>query len=296
MQYAFRRKRSAPFLVSAAGLALAVGVVGRAAVLAQGRQGGGAAPNFQAQSPIDLTGQWVSVVTEDWRWRMVTPPKGDFASIPLNGEGRRVGDTWDPDKDTAEGNACKSYGAMAIMRVPGRLRITWQDMDTLKIETDAGEQTRLIHFVQDLDDPRPPVTEPRSWQGSSVGMWEPAGGRGRGGAAAGGGGAGAAAAAPAGAQGGGRQGAPAAPRGGDLKVQTTNVKAGYYRKNGPPYSENAVMTEYFDRHREPNGDEWLTVTTIVHDPQYLQTDFITSTHFKKEADASKWNPKPCVAK
>jgi hypothetical protein len=282
-----------PFAVSAASLAVAIGFLVGTGVSAQTPQAGGnTAPNFEAQSPIDLTGQWVSVVTEDWRWRMVTPPKGDFASIPLNAEGRRVGDAWDPDKDTAEGNACKSYGAMAIMRVPGRLRITWQDNSTLKIETDAGQQTRLIHLVQDLEDLRPPLTEPRSWQGYSVGMWEVAGGRGRGGAAAGVG-AGAAAVAPAG---GGRQGPPPAARGGDLKVETTNVKTGYYRKNGPPYSENAWMTEYFDRHREPNGDEWLTVTTIVHDPQYLQTDFITSTHFKREADASKWNPKPCVAK
>src|SRR5437763_2352244 len=93
-----------------------------------------------AQAPrarVDLTGYWVSVVTEDWRWRMVTPIKGDFASIRLNAEGRRVGLLWDPSKDEASGEACRAYGAASIMRVPGRVHITWQDDRTLKIETDA---------------------------------------------------------------------------------------------------------------------------------------------------------------
>src|SRR6266852_2533716 len=97
-------------------------------------------PTPRAAAPIDLTGYWVSIVTEDWRYRMVTPPKGDFASVPLNAAARAVADAWAPAKDTAAGNACKSYGAAAIMRVPGRLHISWQDDTTLKIETDAGNQ------------------------------------------------------------------------------------------------------------------------------------------------------------
>ncbi len=98
---------------------------------AQGRGGRGQVPQTpQAQAPIDLTGWWVSVVTEDWRWRMVTPPKGDYASVPINDDARKVADTWDPAKDEREGNACKAYGVGGIMRVPGRLRITWQDQDT----------------------------------------------------------------------------------------------------------------------------------------------------------------------
>src|ERR1700690_2672003 len=83
-------------------------------------------------APVDLTGYWVSIVTEDWRWRMITPVRGDFASIPLNAEGRKVGETWDPTKDEAAGQQCKSYGAPAIMRIPGRIHITWQDDNTLK--------------------------------------------------------------------------------------------------------------------------------------------------------------------
>jgi hypothetical protein len=98
------------------------------------------------RAQIDLTGYWVSVVSEDWRWRMVTPAKGDFASIPFTPEGKRVGEAWDPAADEASGDVCKAYGAAAIMRLPGRLHITWQDESTLKIETDTGMQTRLLHF------------------------------------------------------------------------------------------------------------------------------------------------------
>jgi hypothetical protein len=218
-------------------------------------------------APVDLTGYWVSVVTEDWRFRMITPPKGDYASVPLNPEGRRVADQWDPAKDEAAGLQCKSYGAPNIMRVPGRLHITWENDKTLKVEMDSGTQTRLLHFGAS----EAPAGEP-SWQGSSAAEWEGAtvgrGGRGRGGQ----------------------------PRGGSLKVVTTHLRPGYLRKNGVPYSANATVTEYYDRTNESDGDSWLIVTTTVNDPQYLQMPFLTSTHFKKEADGAKWMPTACTAR
>jgi len=74
---------------------------------------------------------------------------------------------------------------------------------------------------------------------------------------------------------------------------TTRMKAGYLRKNGVPYSENTVLTEYFNRHDEPNGDQWIMVTSLIEDPMYLNLPFILSTSFKKEPDASKWHPTPC---
>jgi hypothetical protein len=70
------------------------------------------------------------------------------------------------------------------------------------------------------------------------------------------------------------------------------MRAGYHRANGVPYSERATMTEYFDRH-QAFGSEWMTVTTIVDDPEYLLQPFITSTDFKREADGSKFRPVPC---
>lgn len=252
---------------------------------AQGRGRGGGAQrpvSAQAGAPIDLTGYWVSLITEDWRFRMVTPQKGDYASVPLNAEGRRVADLWDPAKAKTEGNFCKAYGAAAIMRVPGRLHVTWQDPNTLKIEADAGQQTRLLHFVVD----EPPAGGDADRQGYSVAAWEyaranvaVAGGRGQ--LPAQNGGAGIV-----------EVGGSPAPLG-DLRADTTRLAPGYLRRNGVPYSENTVVTEYFDRHAE-FGNEYLTVTTVVHDPRYLAQDFITSTDFTREPDAAKWRPTPCT--
>jgi len=224
-------------------------------------QGGRGPATPQAAAPIDLTGYWVSVVTEDWRYRMVTPAKGDYGSVPMNAEARKAADAWDPAKDDSAGNQCKSYGAAAVMRVPGRVHITWQDDNTMKVELDAGTQTRVFHFNGS------PAGPGGDWQGVSNASWEIIGG-GRGGPV----------------------------RGGSLKVVTTKLKPGYLRKNGVPYSANAVLTEYYDRTNEPNGDSWLVVTTIVDDPMYLNQPFITSTHFKKQADASGWNPTPCASR
>jgi len=112
----------------------------------QAQQRAAAAPTPREAAPHDLTGYWVSVVTEDWRWRMITPPPGDYASVPLNAAGREAADSWDRAADIQSGNECRPYGAGGIMRVPGRIRIGWEDDVTLKVETDAGTQTRLFHF------------------------------------------------------------------------------------------------------------------------------------------------------
>jgi len=98
---------------------------------------------------------------------MVTPAKGDYASIPLSIEGKRVADSWDPAKDEAAGEQCRSHGAPAILRVPGRLHVTWQDENTLKVEIDAGQQTRLLHFGNWT-----PPAGPGTWQGNTAAAWE----------------------------------------------------------------------------------------------------------------------------
>ena len=233
----------------------------------QGRGGAAAPAAAQEIAPIDLTGYWVSIVNEDWRWRMVTPAKGDYASVPINAEAKRIADLWDPAKDEAAGEQCKSYGAPAIMRVPGRLHITWQDPNTLKVETDAGEQIRLLHFGKGT-----PAGGAATWQGDSVATWE----RGSGGPVM-----------PV---------AGNAPRYGDLKVITKHIRPGYLRKNGVPYSANTTLTEYWDLNKERNGEQWIEVTTLVDDPTYLQVEWATSLHFKKEPDGSKWDPAPCSAR
>ena len=256
------------------GKAIVLSVLATGILCAQGRGGRGGAqtpPTPKAAAPVDLTGYWVSVVTGDWRFRMVTPPKGDYTSMPMNAAARKIADAWDPAKDEAAGEQCKSYGAPALMRVPGRLHITWQDDNTLKLEMDSGQQTRIFSFG-------PPTHQGGDWQGVSKASWEFMPGT-------------------ITATDGARAGLGSIDgRAGSLRVVTTNFKAGYLRKNGVPYSANAVLTEYFDRVNEPNGDSYIIVTSTVDDPMYLTAPFRLSTHFKKQADDKGWNPTPCSAK
>jgi hypothetical protein len=251
-----------------------------------------AARSPRAAAQIDVTGNWVAQITEDWRWRMITPPKGDYASVPLNPLGVQVADGWDAAADVAAGEACRAFGAGGILRLPTRLQIAWTDENTLRLETDLGSQVRMLNFDRAARADSAP-----SWQGHSVAEWlgvpppvNPFGalvaptqeaaaarsGRPEAGSAAGG----AASAQPA-------------PTRGSLKVVTTSLRPGYLRKNGVPYSERAVVTEYFDRFAM-FGNDYLQVVTVVTDPAYLATPFVVSNQFKREPDDSKWNPTPCA--
>ena len=275
-----------------------IGVVAVSALLAllcggaDAQRGGAGAPQTpKAAAPIDLSGYWVAVVSEDWRHRMATPRKGDYESVPLNGNGRRAADAWNLDADNAANLQCKAFGVGGIMRQPGRLHVSWADDDTLRVEFDAGTQTRLLEFASAAQ----PSGE-KTWQGFSRAEWlkppSAGGGPGRaqignstGPVAPGGGGRG---------QRGGPPLAASLGEGGALKVVTTNFRAGYLRKNGVPYGEAASITEYFHRLPDaPNGDVWLHVVTIVEDPEYLNEPFYTSTMFKREPNGQKWSPTPC---
>jgi hypothetical protein len=247
---------------------------GAAAIAQPGPPGGQTEPPRSAResAQTDLTGYWVALITEDWLWRMRTPDRGDATSVPLNREGMRVAGTWDPERDVQSGEQCRPFGAAGLMRLPLRLHITWEDDETLMIETDAGEQTRRFHFSTDSAGPAE-----RTWQGHSTAQWtRPVGGFDLRAIMAG----------------GPPPGSDASPPMGALKVETGNLRAGYLRKNGIPYSENTRLTEYFSR-ISALGNDYLTVLTIVHDPAYLTADFVTSSQFRREPDASKWNPSPC---
>ncbi len=266
--------RVATSIAVIAGL-MALSVAGR--VDAQRGRGQPTPPVPRAAAPIDLTGYWVSIVTQDWRWRMVTPAKGDYQGIQLTPEAVKIADAWDPAKDEAAGEQCRSYGAPALMSVPGRLHITWQDDNTLKIETDAGLQTRLFHF----GDYQAPPNMPRTWQGVSVAQWQTP-----------------RANVPLLFRPADRTADAAAlrPSGGSLRVVTTQLRPGYLRKNGVPYSENAVLTEHWDLYKRPNGEEWLTITTQVDDPQNLRNARLVAPLFKKEPSGAKWDPTPCSSR
>jgi hypothetical protein len=244
--------------------ALAVSADAQAQGQGRGRAGGGPPPSARAAASQDLTGYWVSVVTEYWHLRMLVPAKGDFAMLPLNPEARKVADGFDAAREKAAGTECSVYGAPAIMKVPGRFYVHWTDDNTLQMDVDSGTQTRMFRFGGG----EPPAGEP-TWQGYSVANWEGTGGRGR-------------AAGTVGAA-------------GQLRVVTTRMRPGYLRRNGAPYSENARLEEFFDSFTEPNGDRYLLVTSIVTDPRYLTDRYASTMHFKKIADRAGWDPTPCRA-
>jgi hypothetical protein len=230
--------------------------------------GRGAGRGGRGGAVFDMTGYWVSVVGEDWRWRAF-PVRGDYGAVPLNQAARKIADTWDPARDAAAGDGCKAFAAPSVMRIPGRLHVTWQDDQTLKIETDAGQQTRLFYFGT------PPPATGEDFQGSSKAEWD-AGNSGAGGLFFG--------------RGGGSE--PA----GSLKVVTTKMKPGYATRNGVPYSAGATLTEYFDLVKTKSGVEYLVLTSMLEDPTYMSQPMWTAVHFKKQGDASGFKPVACGGK
>lgn len=245
-------------------------------------------PRTAAQ--MDLTGYWVSVVSKDWVYRMVTPEKGDLGSVPLNQNGVKAANEWDRAKDTLEGKPCKAYGAAGVMRLPGRLHISWQDDSTLRIDLDTGIQKRLLHFPDFL----PPsgfgtsevpisllrfqaTTRAATPQGYSIAAWQKVAQI-----------RGLAILMPSTLP-------PKPGQGGSLMVMTTRMEAGYLQRNGIPYSADAVLTEYFNRIHLPNGEDYLILTSIVDDPIYLEEPYVTSAEFKHEESGAKWAPSTCDA-
>jgi hypothetical protein len=220
----------------------------------------------RAAAPVDLTGYWVSVITTEWRYRMMTPPKGDYEGIPITPAARKLADAWDPVKDTAAGEQCRAYGAPAIMHMPARLHIAWADDASLRVEVDQGTQTRLFQFGAAA------AARARTWQGQSIADWQnsrPSTGA----------------------------GPPSTfPRSASLKVVTSGLRPGYIRSNGVPYGERAVLTEYFDVVPGVRGEQWLIVTTLLDDPQNLQQPLLRSVQFRKQADAAGWEPTPCLSR
>jgi len=259
-----------------------------------GRGPAGPPPTGKSQAPFDPTGYWVSEIVDEWRFR-VSPIKGDILYMPLNAEARRIANAWDPAKDEAEGNQCKAYGAVGLMQRPGRLHITWVDDNTLKVDADAGTQSRTWHFgpppgaipqpnaqglppdsvVAPSQRAGQPVGSP-SLQGYSVAKWE--------GPGFGGGGRGF----------GQRPAGP--PKTGTLNISTTNLLPGYLRKNGVPYSDKAALTEYVNLVDGQQGDIYIAVTAMVDDPVYLTGPFVRTYQFKKIPDATGWDPTPCWTK
>lgn len=237
-------------------------LIGSAFVSAQGAPSG-SVPSAKDSSPHDLEGYWVALVTEDWRFRMVVAEAGDYQGISLTPAGSETANAWDPAADEAAGEACRAYGVGGIMRMPTRLHISWASDNVLSIETDAGKQTRLLKFGSAQD-----TVGAGSWQGISNARWD--------------------------LQSAGGFGSPIVN--GTIEVNTTEMKPGYLRRNGVPYSEESTLVEYFEMVTEENGDQYLIVISVLEDPVNLTQAVLTSTNFKREFNGSKWDPSECMAR
>lgn len=245
------------------GLAVFVAALpaGGSAQQAAGGRGQGAPVAARSTAAVDVAGTWVSVITEEWVSRMVTSRKGYVrgGGIHVTPEGMKLVNMWDPARDEAAGEQCKGYGAVGVTRLPGKVRLTWQDENTLKAEFEAGSQVRLFHF-------RPSAPSgPPSWQGHSLAQWERA--------------------------------VSAADRPeGNLRVVTSNLRPQYARKNGLPVSGNARLTEYLHVLNAPSGDVWLSWIGELDEPLYYLEPYHYSWQFKKVPDNSPWTPEPCSAR
>ena len=265
---------------------LAAGLVGLAfapALLAQppgfgGRGGGGPAVAAREAAPVDLTGTWVSLVTEDWIERLSpdSPASGSGGGFGFGGGGGGRGGGGVGGQPAARSDdPCAAYGAGGIMRVPGRLRIRWQDENTLLLEYDAGSQRRLVRFGAPSGAPQSP-----SLQGTSTGSWQASagGGRGRGGPPQGFG-------APSDGRGG-----TAPNRWGSLEIRTTDLTPGYLLTSRSWYGDGATLIELV-RYHSDFGQDYFTVTAIVEENG--ATTSMTSSTFRKEPNASKFEPTAC---
>jgi hypothetical protein len=224
-----------------------------------GVQAAEAPATARASAPHDLTGNWVSVVTEDWRFRMMVAPAGDYQGINLTPAGQALADQWNPEADLASGNACKAYGAGGLMRMPTRLNITWVSDNVLSVAADAGRQMRVLKFGPAQDQ-----IGIGSLQGVSHARWD--------------------------LQREARNGPVVS---GTLEVVTTRMAPGYLRRNGVPYGDQAVLTEYFERVLGGDGTEYLVVISVLEDPVYLAQPVITSSNFRREPDGVRWAPSDC---
>jgi len=242
--------------------AVAAVLLASAVLHAQGQAGLPGSASGRASAPVDLTGYWVSMITDFWRYRMLTPPKGNVDYLPVTPEARKAAEAWDPARDEATGEQCRGYGAVGVMRQPGRLHVTWENDDVLRLDTDAGTQTRRFYFSG------APADLPPSWQGSSAARWA-------------------------------RPFTPSAddlPPQGELRVTTTRMRPGYVRKNGIPYGSDATLTEYFVRLVDDDGQQYLAVTQMLDDARNFLMPVVRTMLFKKQANAVGWNPTPCSAR
>jgi hypothetical protein len=172
--------------------------------------------------------------------------------LPINDATRMRADTWDAEQWTMVEHLCHAHPLDYAPRGPSQMRI-WSDVDPLTQGVSAWH-TIISYMLPErtiyMDGrPHPPEWAAHTWQGFSTGEWV----------------------------------------GDMLKVTTTHLKEGYFRRNGLARSEKATVTEYFIRYPTT-----LTLVTIVEDPVYLTEPFIITSDWIQDI-GRQLSPNFCIS-
>jgi len=197
-----------------------------------------AAPFAKAES-ADIVGEWGNRFHEDFWERRSGLQIGDYTGFAMTDAGRRMAESWNPAWFSLPQNQCRPHTSIYGIRGPADMRITKVYEPTTQRLLAYKLEWSLDAFQEIWMDGRshPPEYAPHTWEGFATGEWE----------------------------------------GNMLKVTVTHIKAGYVQRNGAPHSDQAVTTEYFERH----GDT-LLLTSIINDPLYYEEPIVKTTNWEAE--------------
>ena len=206
--------------------------------------------NRNAFAQADLNGSWAARNTEDIS-RDSFPV--DYLGLPLNAEGRLRALSYNESQLAMIERQCEGWSAPYFVQGPFGLRI-WSDTEPVKggtiSYTIGGWEDRAPITIWMDGRPHPSQYAEHTRGGFTTGRFD----------------------------------------GDTLVATTTHMKANFLRKNGPPMSDQAVMTSRFFRH----GD-LLTILAVVDDPIYLAEPHIISKTFELSSTPLLPVGPPCVS-
>jgi hypothetical protein len=192
-----------------------------------------------AVAQTDIVGEWGNRFHEDFWERRSGLQIGDFTGFAMTDAGRRMAESWNPSWFSLAENQCRPHTSIYGLRGPADLRISKE----FEPGTDKLAAYRIawslgaFQLVWMDGRPHPPEYAPHTWEGFATGEWQ----------------------------------------GNALKVTITHIKAGYLQRNGAPHSDQAITTEYWQRH----GD-MLLVTSIIEDPIYYEEPVVKTTNWEAQ--------------
>ena len=221
---------------------VAVGMLAVAVLVAGGSP---AAAQFGPAPQIDLSGNWSPLMHEDWQERAPGPEAVDLLGMPVSDEARTRALTYTSSSLSLPERQCLYYPPHYLVMGPFGFSF-WSDTDPVTGEVIAWHISpavdRAAHTIWMDGRPRPPEGALHTFAGFTTGEW-----RGR----------------------------------NTLRTVTTHVKEGYFRRNGVPSSDRAILTMEFTRY----GD-LLTVTAFMEDPVYLTEPWVISRTWRLDPNAN----------